>query len=233
MQTSFWHIAVMFVSIVWFSKFTCAVSVEGSLIWNELCPDYTSLGSAQAVLDDGRVWSATVRRDGRFTLNDVPPGEYTLSVRTHNFVFDQVLVSTPSDGQNISKVLSKIPGTVTPALVSRLPYPIKLAAVSRYSFFIPHESFNVLSMFGNPMMLMMVVGAVLVFATPYLAKHVDPETLKEYQGKDPQPSNSQPANTMALSGGDRKDESNVKSTTTRRHTSTNSSKARNARIKRK
>jgi hypothetical protein len=81
----------------------------------------------------------------------------------------QVLVQISSDGNNLSKVLPVIPGTAISISSPRLPYPIKLAAISRYDYYVPHETFNLLAMFGNPMMLMMVVGAVLLFATPYLS----------------------------------------------------------------
>jgi len=147
--------------------------------WNELCPNYRALGIAQAILDDGMTHVANVGKTGGFRIPDVPSGEHVLSIRAHDHVFEQVLVQISSDGNNLSKVLPVIPGTAISASSPRLPYPIKLAAMSRYDYYVPHETFNILAMFGNPMMLMMVVGAVLLFATPYLSKYVDQEGMKE------------------------------------------------------
>jgi len=167
-----------------FGKVTASVDIKGSVSWNELCPNYKSLGSAQVLLDDGHTRSANVHRDGAFILPDVSSGNYMLSVRAHDHVFEQVVVQVSQDGNNISKILPYIPGTVITTLgVPNLPYPIRISAVSRHNYFVPHESFNLLAMFGNPMMLMTGIGAILLFATPYLTKLVDPEGLKEGQGK--------------------------------------------------
>jgi hypothetical protein len=49
-----------------------------------------------------------------------------------------------------------------------LPYPITLIARSKNSYFVPRESFNVVGMFQNPMMLIMVFTGVMMFAMPYI-----------------------------------------------------------------
>jgi len=170
------------ISLLKFRGVEASVNLQGSVVWNELCPNYRALGAAQVLLDDGQARIANVEKSGRFLLPDVPAGEHVLSVRAHDHNFEQVLVQVPSDGSNISKVVPFIPGTVVSSSAPRLPYPIKLSAVSKHEFFVPHESFNVMAMFGNPMMLMMVVGAVLIFATPYLSKYIDTDALKDAQG---------------------------------------------------
>src|ERR1700749_1903449 len=81
----------------------------------------------------------------------------------------QVAVQVSADGHNVSRVLPYIPGAIVSSDLPQLPYPIKLSAMSRNNYFIPRETFSILTMFGNPMMLMMGVGAVLIFAVPYLA----------------------------------------------------------------
>ena len=82
-----------------------------------------------------------------------------------------------------------------------LPYPLTLMARQKYDFFAPRQSFNLLAMFQSPMMMIMVVGAVLVLAMPYIMvsvlwfrssvsflnsssqKNLDPETLQEMQNQ--------------------------------------------------
>jgi ER membrane protein complex subunit 7 len=82
----------------------------------------------------------------------------------------------------------------------KLPYPIKLVPRERKDYFVPHQSFNVLQMLQNPMMLIMVFGGLMMLAMPYimvkqnivfdfspsridklflLQKNMDPEVLQE------------------------------------------------------
>jgi hypothetical protein len=49
-----------------------------------------------------------------------------------------------------------------------LPYPITLTPRSKHAYFVPRESFNVVGIFQNPMMMLMVFTGVLVFAMPYI-----------------------------------------------------------------
>jgi hypothetical protein len=53
-----------------------------------------------------------------------------------------------------------------------LSYPIALTPRANYrasgAYFVPRESFNLLAMFSNPMMLMMLFAGVMVLAMPYL-----------------------------------------------------------------
>jgi hypothetical protein len=62
-----------------------------------------------------------------------------------------------------------IPGTpLSPKANVTLPHPIKLTPRRRNVYFVPRESFNLVGMFSNPMMMMMVVTAVLMLAAPYM-----------------------------------------------------------------
>lgn len=49
-----------------------------------------------------------------------------------------------------------------------LPYPAVLTPRDRYVYFVPPESFNLAGMLSNPMMLLMVGGAGMMLAMPYL-----------------------------------------------------------------
>lgn len=49
-----------------------------------------------------------------------------------------------------------------------LPYPVLLTPREKQNYFIPPESFNLGAMLSNPMMLLMVGGAGMMLAMPYL-----------------------------------------------------------------
>lgn len=45
---------------------------------------------------------------------------------------------------------------------------ISLIARAKHVYFVPVDSFNLVAMFQNPMMLMLLFGGVMVIAMPYL-----------------------------------------------------------------
>jgi len=49
-----------------------------------------------------------------------------------------------------------------------LPYPVLLTPREKQNYFIPPDSFNLGAMLSNPMMLLMVGGAGMMLAMPYL-----------------------------------------------------------------
>ncbi|KAJ7042536.1 hypothetical protein C8F04DRAFT_1076246 [Mycena alexandri] len=162
-----------------------AVDVTGKLQWNEACPDIKSLGSAKVVLDAGKL-NGNVLRDGSFSIPNVPVGTYILSVVSHDHVFDQR-----------GRILSVPP--LNPASSIILP-TISLPARATHSYFMPVDSFNLLGMFKNPMMLMLLFGGVMVLSMPYLMKNMDPETMKDFREQQAKMSQMQ----SAMAGGDLK-----------------------------
>ncbi|KAJ7293288.1 hypothetical protein C8J57DRAFT_1268643 [Mycena rebaudengoi] len=59
--------------------------------------------------------------------------------------------------------------------------PSEPGVAPTHVYFVPAESFNIMGMMQNPMMLMMLFGGIMVFAMPYLMKNIDPEAMKDIQ----------------------------------------------------
>ena len=73
------------------------------------------------------------------------------------------------ESETLPEVRPYIPGTpFSPTSPVALPYPIVLSAVHKLDFYTAHEGFNVVAMFRNPMMMMMLIGGAMVFAMPYI-----------------------------------------------------------------
>lgn len=160
-----------------------AFDLQGRIQWNDICPSLRELGQASVVLDNGR-HRGGVTRDGGFTIYDAPNGTYVLSVVAHDHAFDKLRVTIPVSSSDTPDIRPYVPGTpLLPPAPIALPYPIVLQARQRADYFVKPDAFDVLAMFKNPMMLMMVFGGVMVFAMPYLMKNMDPETLQEIQGR--------------------------------------------------
>jgi len=150
--------------------------------WSDLCPNYSALGPAKVVLDAGK-YAGRVTRDGNFTIPDVDPGTYVLSVISHDYLFDQFRVDV-LDSTSPLEVRSHILGTpLTSTTSASLRYPIILIPRHKNNYFQPRESFNLLGMFQNPMMMMMVLAGVMMLGMPYIMKNLDPQTLEEVKAQ--------------------------------------------------
>lgn len=70
---------------------------------------------------------------------------------------------------SLPEVYPYLPGTplLNPSAVA-LPYPIRLSAAQKLNYYTDRQGFNLLAMFKNPMMMMMLLGGGLVFAMPYI-----------------------------------------------------------------
>ncbi|THH20251.1 hypothetical protein EW146_g1095 [Bondarzewia mesenterica] len=157
-----------------------AIDLTGRIQWNEHCPNSSALGSATVVLDDA-VATGSVTRNGHFIIPDVEPGTYVLSVISHNYQFEQLRVDVAAP-PSPPEIRPYIPGTpLNPRSPVKLPYPITLGSRGQNAYFVPPQSFNLIGMFQNPMMLMMVFAGVMMLAMPYLMKNMDPEMVQEFK----------------------------------------------------
>ncbi|KIK71201.1 hypothetical protein GYMLUDRAFT_33341 [Collybiopsis luxurians FD-317 M1] len=174
---------------------TTAVDINGRITWNDVCRGYNELGHSKVVLDN-EDFSGGVLKNGSFLIPNVPSGTYLLSVISHDYLFDQLRVDVTDS--NV-EVRSYIPGTpMNPSSPVILPYPIRLAARQKLNYFVPLESFDVMGMLKNPMILMMVFAGGLVLGMPYLMKNLDPESLEELKREQAKMSQAQ----SALTSGD-------------------------------
>ncbi|KAI0304832.1 hypothetical protein BC826DRAFT_1100608 [Russula brevipes] len=158
-----------------------SADLSGFVQWNEHCADSLQLGHAKVVLDNS-IASGTVTRDGGFLIPDVAEGTYILSVLSRDHVFDKLRVDVPPEPDSPPEIRPYTVGTpLNPPSPIKLPHPIKLVPRERKSYFVPHQSFDVVQMFQNPMMLITVFGGLMMLAMPYIMKNMDPEVLQEAQ----------------------------------------------------
>ncbi|KAF8973738.1 hypothetical protein BDZ97DRAFT_389478 [Flammula alnicola] len=172
-------------SILCAATLALALDISGRIAWNDLCPNTTTLGQAKASLDNG-VFTGGVVQDGTFTIPGVSDGTHILSIISHDYSFDQLRVDV-NNSNSLIEVRPYVAGTpMNPPSSVLLSYPVLVTPREKYVYFAPPESFNLAGMFSNPMMLLMIGGAGMVLAMPYLIKNLDPEALedfKEQQGK--------------------------------------------------
>ena len=124
---------------------------------------------------NGGAYSAIPRHDGSFKLHAVAPGAYLLEV-----------LDTQSQWPTVRLEVSSTSPPKARAMLSHsrqpLPFPLLLEPlVAKPTFFEKREGFQWSSMLMNPMVIMSLVSAGLMFGMPKMMANMDPEQLKEMQ----------------------------------------------------
>ncbi|CAG8480137.1 4760_t:CDS:2 [Paraglomus brasilianum] len=185
-------------------------TIEGGLVANDILKDVSSLESNTKILINGGQYSALVRKDGKFTIQNVPPGSYLLEVSSRRYLYPRLRVNVDASGVEafITILGADWPDTVNknvqhsnvnaPKTANALPYPLELKARAMADYFVPRESFSIASVFANPLIIMMGVSVVLLLVMPKMMEGLDPEALKELQENQPQNSLEMPDISGAL-----------------------------------
>jgi len=160
-----------------------ALDLKGTIVWNQLCPDANTLGQAKAILDDGSHYYGSITRDGSFVIPDIPEGTYIFNIVARNHLFDQYRIDVvdPLSSPEVRPYLLGTPLSSTANSHVTIAHPLKIHPRFKNEYFVPKQSFNVMGMLQNPMIMMMGVVGVMVVAMPYMMKNLDPEQLKEVQ----------------------------------------------------
>lgn len=114
------------------------------------------------------------RRDLHFISNFpwllFQPSKFPFEWQVLSLGLHRILFQLRLDVKNsTTEVRLYIPGTsLNPPSPVLLPYPIVLMPREKSVYFVPPETFNLLAMMSNPMMLLMVVGGSMMLAMPYL-----------------------------------------------------------------
>jgi ER membrane protein complex subunit 7 len=157
----------------------CATSVDAAISGTA-----TIEGKLQFV--DKSVFNATTRitlnhgefstysraADGGFTIYNVPPGVHVLDVQSTAYHFSQIKIQLLEDDMQNPKCLEYVyPG----AKKQPTKHPLVLNAIATYDYFETRKSFSILSILGNPMLLMMALSAGMMFVLPKMMEGMEPE----------------------------------------------------------
>ncbi|PNS21460.1 hypothetical protein CAC42_1239 [Sphaceloma murrayae] len=144
---------------------------------------------------DGALLSARLTRQNTLSFPSLGPGSHLLTLFTRDFTFPQYRVdvtplspsdaSSPSPKESITLVQTfrgnewsnkgPLYGSGNDTLT------VSLSPSAKKDFYMQRQGFSALSILKNPMILMAVVSAGLVFGMPYLMENMDEETKKEME----------------------------------------------------
>ena len=157
------------------TRFTNLQSIEGKVV---IEADDDRWMSETIVVVDGGKYRGFLKSNGGFIISRVPPGSYLVEVISPNHVFEPARVDISSKS---GKIRARKVNLLKPSQVLHLPYPLRFKAERQAEFFEKRESWSMLSMLKNPMLLLLVAPVLLMVLVPKLMKSVDPEYQKEMQ----------------------------------------------------
>lgn len=156
------------------SKSGLAATVRGKV-------DFGGLPSGNLIVRCDAAQQAFVRSDGTFVLRDVEPGLHEISVVDTLRWFSKAIVEVDAAGK-VSRVIDVLPPQQpNGGPVRREAKSIVLKPAGMVDYFEKRQQMTIMSLFANPMMLMMVVTLGLGMVMPKLMENMDPEELKQMQ----------------------------------------------------
>lgn len=113
-------------------------------------------------------------RTGQFSFKLVEDGEYTLSFYIPEYQFEvyQIVVKNGDVKAHLSNPL-------LPESKFDVNHPLKVRPTNRISYLAKRVPWSPMSLFKNPMMLMMIFMGVMAFGLPKMMENLDPEILEE------------------------------------------------------
>ncbi|KAF0354549.1 putative membrane protein [Gigaspora margarita] len=182
--------------------------IEGKFALNNVLKDTSHLEPTTKVVLDGGKYSTFVRKDGKFVIDNVPPGSYLFEVLSRKFIYPRLRVDVDSNGE--IRPFVTIIGSEWSNQGPSLPYPLELFARAPADYFIPREGFSITSLLFNPYIILMGFGVILLLVMPKMMANLDQAALQELQQNQAQnPFDFDLSSSLAkyLSGGNEDDKS--------------------------
>ncbi|GBB91874.1 hypothetical protein RclHR1_01930016 [Rhizophagus clarus] len=152
--------------------------IEGKLVPSLTIKDVSQLEPTTKIILDGGKYSALIRKNGKFVIEDVPQGSYLLEISSKKFIYPKIRVDVDSEGV---RPFVTIIGSEWSNTGPSLQYPLELPARSASEYFMVRDGFSIASLFANPYIIMMGFSVLLLFIMPKMMANMDPDALKELQ----------------------------------------------------
>ncbi|KAG1168917.1 hypothetical protein G6F36_012161 [Rhizopus arrhizus] len=156
------------------SLFTCivaAVNLEGKIIPNVVITDLSNLDYTTArVVLNGAQHVTRIKSDGQFTFHNVQPGSYLLEVQSVKYVFPKIRVDIKED-EKVWAAYTAL-GRDWNQFGNMIGYPFEIQAKTEADYFIQRQGFDLTSMLGNKMFLMMGVSGLMLIFMPKMMKQM-------------------------------------------------------------
>lgn len=142
----------------------------------------------------GAPLTAVLNRANKFVFANVPSGSYLFEVHARDYVFEPLRIDVADEagkeyvkswqsfrgnewdnkGEKRGEGEANVAGGVAKA-------DVYVSVLGSKEYYAKRQGFSVMSIFGNPMILIALFSLVLVVGMPYLMENMDPETKAEFE----------------------------------------------------
>lgn len=133
-----------------------------------------SLMKTRVLVNYGQ-YVAYPREDGSFEVDDLPPDSYVVEVTHPKYIYEPIRVDITSKG----KIRARRVNYIQPPLVQTVDYPLRFRPKSLHNYFLPRETWRVVDLLFNPMVIMMVVPLVIIWLLPKMMNPQEVQTQRE------------------------------------------------------
>ncbi|KAI9269874.1 hypothetical protein BY458DRAFT_475018 [Sporodiniella umbellata] len=154
-----------------FAVLVQAVDLEGKIVPNVIIPDISNVDPITTrVTLNGAQHMAHVRSNGQFTIYDVQPGSYLLEIQSIKYEFPKIRIDVKKD-EPIWAAFTGL-GRDWNQFGNRIAYPLEIPARAEADYFVQQQGFDVMSILGNKMFLMMGVSGLMMLFMPKMMKQM-------------------------------------------------------------
>ena len=162
--------------------------------------DIGELSTANLIVRCDATQQAFVRKDGTFTIRDIGPGLHEVAVVDALRWYTKALVEIDEAGKQARVVEISPPQQQNQPPIKREVKNLVLKPIAMVDYFEKRQQMSVMSLFANPMMILMVVTLGLGLLMPKMMENLDPEELKQMQQQQKAAADPSAALASLLSG---------------------------------
>lgn len=115
------------------------------------------------------------KEDGTFEIDNLPPDSYVVEVNHPRFVYEPFRVDITS---KTGKIRARRVNNLKPAEVITADYPLIFRPKNLHNYFLPRETWRIMDLILNPMVIMMVLPLLVIWVLP---KMVNPQEVQSQQ----------------------------------------------------
>lgn len=145
-----------------------------SLQHDDITMTRMSLMNTRVLVNYGQ-YIAYPKEDGSFEVDNVPSDSYVVEVTHPKYIYEPARVDITSKG----RIRARIVNYIQPSKVNTLDYPLRFRPKSLHNYFTPRETWRIMDMLFNPMVIMMVVPLVVVWLLPKMINPQEAQTQRD------------------------------------------------------
>lgn len=145
-----------------------------SLQHDDLTTLRMSLMNSKILVNYGQ-YIAFPKEDGSFEVDNVPSDSYVVEVTHPKYIYEPARVDITTRG----RIRARRVNYFQPALVQTIDYPLIFRPKSLHNYFLPRETWRIMDLIFNPMVMMMVVPLIIIWLLPKMMNPQEAQTQRD------------------------------------------------------